>query len=526
MDASVQSTRTALEGIRLGEPPQLPPDNATLLAGLAPAHVRDSVLQNDLAPIHAKLPREMLMNIFRHIVPSYRADIQFTHVCKLWRDLIHRTPEFWVDLLDSPNINWNRLGSERLSLLTSSIERSAPLPYKMPVYIGMDMLQAILPHAQRISSLLLMVSSTSDLAAFLALDMPSLETLFVAGTNRNITFEGLPQRTGTFPRVQTLRVTLSVIHPALASPALRTLVAYCGPDEHIGPLLDLFEACPQLQSLQLELSMNRHHTSVITHLEERPVISLSRLRHCYILDNVYERPLLMSMWVSAFLQKVHYPITAQLRVNCPLARYTRLSAFMPSSPPAPYICTLHALEVRFVSLAPARPGEWRLMVKGYTDGSQSLDISMTDAKWSDLARSSGPSSILFDLARSFSRAPSISLTTLQMDFDGCVSVVQNDWLLVLQALPTLDTFTVRIDSANRLLTVLRKNPGLCPGLRTLSITCDNGSGVHGALLTVVEHRVGEGQGLENLTFRGNKAAPLSDRRLERLRALVPNFVTF
>ncbi|RDX45562.1 hypothetical protein OH76DRAFT_1407948 [Lentinus brumalis] len=466
------------------------------------------------------------MNIFRHIIPTYSADIRFSHVCKLWRYLIHCTPEFWVDMLNSPDINWNRLGSERLSVLTSSIQRSAPLPYKIPISIRMDMLQAILPHAQRVSSLSFMVTSASDLAAFLALDMPSLETLFVAGTDENIASEGLRLGTGAFPRVHTLRVTLSVLHPALAFSALRILIVHCGPDEGIGPLLDLLEACPQLQSLQLALSLNRHvHTSVITHLEVRPVISLPSLRHCYIIDNVYERPLLMSIWVSTFLQQVHYPTTAHLRVICPLARYTRLSAFMPSSLPTPYICTLHALEVCFESLAPARPGEWRLLVKGYTDGSQSLDISMTDAKWSDLARSSGPSDILFDLARSFSRAPSISLTALRMDFDSGVSVVQNDWLLVLQVLPTLENLTVRVDSANNLLTVLRKNPGLCPGLRTLSITCDNGSGVHGALLTVVEHRAGEGLGLENLTFRGNKAAPLSDRRLERLRALVPNVVT-
>ncbi|KAI0717834.1 hypothetical protein C8T65DRAFT_737637 [Cerioporus squamosus] len=402
----------------------------------------------------------------------------------------------------------------------------------MPVYMDWGFVQAIFPHAHRISSLTFVVSSISDLVAFLGLEMPFLETLFCSNSyhmaeNMNIDTAAreLP-RAGAFPRLHTLRVTGSVLCPALAFPTLRSLNVYCDPREDINDLLDFFEACPWLRVIRFQLSQNSQRNPDVTHtIGARPAASLPSLLFCHIDNQVYHEGPGVSTWVSTFLHKVHFPATAQLRVNCPLARYVRLSTFIPFSPPAPFIRTLDTLELRFMPLGRSRPGEWSLVVKGYRDGSRSLAITMTDAKWSREAQSSGPSDILFDLARSFSHSPSSSLAALRLEFGSGVSVVRNDWLLLLQTLPTLGALTVRIDSSNNLLTVLRKNPGLCPALRTLSITCDNGSGVHGALLTVVELRVREGQGLENLTFRGSEGTPLSVGRLERLMAMVPNVVT-
>ncbi|RPD61620.1 hypothetical protein L226DRAFT_612366 [Lentinus tigrinus ALCF2SS1-7] len=158
--------------------PPLPPDDLALLAGLPPpelgaaAESRIQVyrkmiedmngyifqlisIQNTTVPLHATLPPEVLLNVFRHVSPTRRADIRLTHVCKLWRDLIHRTPEFWADMLGAKAVA-SRLDYHESNTplsLTTFIERSSPAPYKLNLYEDLSILTKIPSHISRIYSL-------------------------------------------------------------------------------------------------------------------------------------------------------------------------------------------------------------------------------------------------------------------------------------------------------------------------------------------------------------------------------------
>ncbi|RPD55476.1 hypothetical protein L226DRAFT_538712 [Lentinus tigrinus ALCF2SS1-7] len=447
-------------------------------AVLAPSHCDTAELrqQNAMAYLDLKLPPEILMNVFRYLSPSCCKDIRTTHVCTLWRELIRSTPEFWADMLSSQSVFYrlNRDAGSDLSVM-SFIQRSSPLPYPLCLDSRLEFIETILPHVHRISSLSFTLRFKYKPAAHL------------------------------------------VLLPGSAFPSLRTLIVG-DPVNHTVPLLDFLNACPQLEVLELHLSEDTR-SSNLTLLHNHSPVSLPCLRRCYIRDDLYSA---QHTWIPVLLQRIRFPAKTKLRVSCSYGRYIRICSYLPFSPSVPTIPALDVLELRFVPMGKSRPGDWILSMKGRRRRSEVLSMVITAARWGPADASSGPSDVLFDLAKVFSHEPSISLAVLDLEFGIGVSVLKGDWLSILQAVPTLAVLKVHINSCNNLLTVLRKNVGLCPVLRTLSITCENGSGVHGALVTVVELRTQEGHGLESLMFRGTKGTPLSVGRRERLKTLVPH----
>ncbi|KAI0695764.1 hypothetical protein C8T65DRAFT_743846 [Cerioporus squamosus] len=129
-----------------------------------------------------QLPIELLMHIFRAVGPrTSPADaIRLTHVCRSWRSLIHHTPVFWSDFLDSEDGILARTQAD-YSIVSAAFDRSAPA-----MQIGFSLNGAFLPllsaipaHVSRISKLWLGCTdrNSSAMHPFFGLHIPHLEDL-------------------------------------------------------------------------------------------------------------------------------------------------------------------------------------------------------------------------------------------------------------------------------------------------------------------------------------------------------------
>ncbi|TFK92549.1 hypothetical protein K466DRAFT_217663 [Polyporus arcularius HHB13444] len=264
--------------------PPLPQEDLALLSGLQPHEVRAvaeskiqayrvmieningyivqlSTIQNTTVPLHASLPPEVLMNVFRHILPTCRSDLRLTHVCKLWQDLIYRTPEFWVDMLAVCAVTWRPIDH---TTVPSYILRSSPLPYKLTITGEYDFLLDMPSLASRMSSLSVHVPRTINsiyhLAQLLHLHMPLLETMRCRAYGENPSWlvdriQLPPPRGQNFPRLRKLALHgADLPSRALAFPYLEELTYDDGTySESLLPLLVLLENCPQLRMLDMNI---------------------------------------------------------------------------------------------------------------------------------------------------------------------------------------------------------------------------------------------------------------------------------
>ncbi|RPD71328.1 hypothetical protein L226DRAFT_207499 [Lentinus tigrinus ALCF2SS1-7] len=75
-------------------------------------------------------PPRLLMYVFRCVSPDGRRSITCTHVCRLWRSIIHAVSEFWVKLLDPDVIGVLTSDDEQHGPIISEIvRRSSPLTF-------------------------------------------------------------------------------------------------------------------------------------------------------------------------------------------------------------------------------------------------------------------------------------------------------------------------------------------------------------------------------------------------------------
>ncbi|RDX53550.1 hypothetical protein OH76DRAFT_1399475 [Lentinus brumalis] len=107
-----------------------------------------STIHNAASPIHALLPPELLINIFAILPIEDLRDARLTLVCRRWRDLLLRTPEFWANLLAV--IRHQDIKDDFLATMS---QRS--YPRRLSLNMGIKLLQApqFAPHLIRISSL-------------------------------------------------------------------------------------------------------------------------------------------------------------------------------------------------------------------------------------------------------------------------------------------------------------------------------------------------------------------------------------
>ena len=524
--------------------PLLPPEDRALLAGLQPHEVRAAAdskiqtyraeiekhnayisqlmtIQNTTVPLHATLPPEVLMNVFRHVFPTRASDIFLTRVCKLWRDLVYRTPEFWADVVAVPAFT-ARLDDQTL---TTYLARSSPLLCEVDVHKQLAALKTTPSHVMRVHSLSFQLPLGSGyvphLTALLDLDMPLLETLtcrsYFADTGTLVLNQSSWRNRPTsdvFPRLRTLSLHgTGLASPAFAFSSLTKINIHDGVDGLGDPpddLYQLLEGCPQLQVLNLNTS------TCFWGLQDRD--SASRARVFLPCLRAFSLVLRMpsGMWANNFLKQVCVPALERMRITWAMGSTVSLSILIPSGPPSSIgVEVLHTIHTLQFCCRERPDDEIVLHANGFVSGDPEprLTLNIHDPHSSLELDSSGA---IRALAKIFCHAA--SLTSFELLLHDRVTVRPHEWCSILDELPWLSSLTVRINSCRDLLTTLRRHPTRWSGLRRLSIWCHNGSGVHESLLTAVERRARAGlHPLEYLAFCGNPETPLSVHRMRRLQ---------
>ncbi|KAI0699924.1 hypothetical protein C8T65DRAFT_294727 [Cerioporus squamosus] len=107
-----------------------------------------STIHNAATPIHALLPPEVLIHIFAMIPVEDLRDVRLTLVCRKWRDLLLRTPEFWANLLTIVHDQ-----AIKDDFLATALQRAYPLQIALRVSMKLLQRPQFEPHLNRISSL-------------------------------------------------------------------------------------------------------------------------------------------------------------------------------------------------------------------------------------------------------------------------------------------------------------------------------------------------------------------------------------
>ncbi|RPD81603.1 hypothetical protein L226DRAFT_555774 [Lentinus tigrinus ALCF2SS1-7] len=281
-------------------------------------------MYNATATIHRYLPPELLMEIFGWIRPENFGELRLLGVSRVWRDLLLRTAEFWVDMLRSTFPPTKRLTSSHPNFdpesgwhrcYTMSLERSAPRDIFL-TYTGFTELAftALSPHTQRIASLSveLYPQNAQHLFRLLRFELPRLETLnvshaHVAGQHAEElgggTLPQLPQSSDhvDLPFLHVLHIP-SVLCTSISAGNLRSLTIGCSSCNmcaearrpSLDDILSFLRRCPALTSLRFlktsEPARSRRHT-------EKGPMSLNQL-HELIFEDV------SASWASDILRRL------------------------------------------------------------------------------------------------------------------------------------------------------------------------------------------------------------------------------
>ncbi|TBU41286.1 hypothetical protein BD309DRAFT_284481 [Dichomitus squalens] len=516
----------------------MPESDLALLSGLAPNQLQAAAsrqiqeyrpmkedfadyvwqLRNSAAPIHTKLPSEVLIHIFSLVSPTQRSHIKLAHVCRTWRDLIYKTPEFWVDMVA---IIKNPSRPKHFNDILTFLQRTASLPYTL-YYIDNTLRLKFLSTLQengRLSHLseLFIVLPWNDPSVtfdFIQLAMPGLQTLHCnAVTVQPSRSDALnprdhtPPSVANFPRLRSLQLPEGLLLvPSLAFPTLRTII-------HDTDALDLklvlmaLQLCPQLEELTLTKWMYPRGINLPFDALLLPC-PLPRLRRC-VIDDLSGGT--TPSYTVEFLSKIAVPPTAHLEV-----RATSISLPSHIIPTAPPLATLGAVDTLHLKL----PTNTTLYseIQGLAGHTERVNLTLSTPT---PVRRAGRvvtdcSATLYDTVDVFSSAAHI--TSLVLECWPDYTVTKNAWLITLASLPFLVSLAVRVRSCQRLLRALRRP--VCFHLKQLAITCTNGGGVHELLAIAIEWRASLGASLEKLEYYNEISPPLSESRMERLRALV------
>ncbi|KAH9923395.1 hypothetical protein B0H21DRAFT_159608 [Amylocystis lapponica] len=216
-----------------------------------------SVSRNSTLPVNG-LPHELLVDIFRIVRDTNRSTwsrrmvwIWLTHVCHYWRAVALSAPSLWDEIVVTS-----------LPLLQTFIRRSRStvLAITLPDAITNSAALAtiITQHAPRIKTLNMLYNAVHSVIPHLKCQMSSVRNLVLETpyTNGYSTDEDeLPDIYITkdqFPNLRSLSLTrfvLSWTSPLFTSLAHLHLIDL--PDPEVSALLDIFAACPALETLSV-----------------------------------------------------------------------------------------------------------------------------------------------------------------------------------------------------------------------------------------------------------------------------------
>ncbi len=322
-------------------------------------------MYNERNPIHRFFPPEVIMEIFGKVHPEHRREARLLHVCRLWRNLLNSTPEFWADMLRS-RIDHDELGSDdtergELQCFKISLTRSAPRHICLDIlHFSIHSSRILTPHTHRISSLSITIrpSDAEHLFHMLRSGMPVLNSLVVAHKPRRPgssilphqvwrNLEDLTYEEDTLPSLRNLRVSAMFVVPCLHVNSLRTLSIGCNDcsDErcsvesgmhNLDTFLRFLEGCRLLESLHFlaatEPSPGRRHSQL-------HAVELPNLRELAFTDA-------QSSWVSEILHKLVYPSTAAVKVQTMPDHFTDIPRHLRSLPALP---TMRKVAIQFNS---------------------------------------------------------------------------------------------------------------------------------------------------------------------------------
>ena len=291
------------------------------------------IAYNDAAPIHRRLPPEVLIEIFSHLDPvvTPRRHVPILGVCSYWRRLLLRTPQFWAKILSLPTWkSWYPRYYRSLDLFEVAMVRSAPQSLTLSIpscdsYIA----DTLASHAIRISSL--KVGPTwydlGNIAQVLEQRMPLLACLSILHQRswwKNASTFAL--NFPIYPNIQTLEFDDTYFHtPVAPYTSLRHLkLKHCairpppGTEGSVRALCAVHNALglfPNLETLSLVYSLSdddpHGNLRALPELESK-TIHLPGLRHLELED--------IPAYVHLFLSHLVFPATTSLVLEPAYAR--------------------------------------------------------------------------------------------------------------------------------------------------------------------------------------------------------------
>ena len=485
-------------------------------------------IHNAVNSFHTKLPSELLIQIFRHIEPTSRQDIQLSHVCRLWRSAINRAPEFWVDILRTFTVIDHPHG---LPLFKIFVERSAPLHFGLALPSRELSMIRQLPDSHRINFLSITFNpkyrTNDDLLDLIDMELPNLRHLnCYYSPSRSIADPPAPEirnaRTSDkIPHLRILHAHGRCVTLAFIVTSLRELRIFGPTIATPDFILEALRACPGLEKLTIENVS--HNPEAEAHMDSGPPIPLERLKLLTLVSISGKR------FAPLFLPRLTYPPTTQIRIT---GAASCLSDFLcHSSPPTPTPAA-STIQSLIVTILPDHTQHLsRCEVKGSSDLAPSrLLMSLYCIKWGD----DRDLKLFLDVPAVFLLPDVCNVTHLTFSFECGLSVSYPNWEAVLGACSQIRHLAVRFASCRTLLRVLRREE-LLPQLLSLSITCENGRGVHESLVLAIESRAEmDVSPLDELRFYNQLVArrkevvafpPFSRARLERLKVRVRDVYT-
>ncbi|RPD55464.1 hypothetical protein L226DRAFT_616005 [Lentinus tigrinus ALCF2SS1-7] len=504
-------------------------------------------IHNGALPLHLALPPELVAEIFRHLPFEYRSDIRLLHVCRLWRILLQKTPEFWASFLSHsversrrPRYGWK----EGEPLFMTALIRSSPLGVQITGgERHLEILHTAPNHVIRLSSLTLTIGTShlETLFSILRIKNLRLETLVLNltckahnGLMRTEILDKIRPWVPTgdhFPRLHTLEVN-GVLFPTLASPTIKhlrlfgcsrnlcTSPATCSRTNvsSLGALVSGLRRCPALLTCRFITCLPSRITA-----SQQVVVHLPQLQEIFVSSDPSS--------TRAILETVTFPRTTLLKTGLCI---TAQDPLLPATP-IPTVASLQALSLKawnsesLTQSQICREGTY----EGFSDGQLRLRMGPRRLRWATAVAGAGRSEVVRTLVIVFASLE--RLTTLELNFGFRIPIVQADWQLVLDSFTRITSLTVRVDSCRNLLRALRR--GRNRTLETLSISCLKGRAVHEPLVRTVENGASKHLCLRRLEFRqmlfknqsyreNASNVPMSASQLARLKAVVAEVVTF
>ncbi|TBU25618.1 hypothetical protein BD311DRAFT_727550 [Dichomitus squalens] len=223
---------------------------------------------NNASLIHRRLPPELLMEIFGHVRPKTCQGIHLLHVCRRWRDLALRTPQFWANMLRVSAVVRRAQAGEPLGLerFQTYLARSAPCLIPLTFRsLSMRIADILALNGQRISSLTVTVGpkQITDIYLLLSHGMPNLREVAIQHEqNSGIMQEedrammlSVQCTEDKLPRLRSLRISNVFLSAAMVVPTLQSLfiggcVCMDCTATSLDTILSVLRRCPSLLSLQ------------------------------------------------------------------------------------------------------------------------------------------------------------------------------------------------------------------------------------------------------------------------------------